>query len=369
MKNKVLLIFLAVILLAVSSGLSYAGPSVSFTSSRRMAMGGTFAAHGEGEDVLWGNPANLAFANETHYGIFKLRLGANGDILRNIGTILDILKLDDEVQQLDMITKQLMPFKGNVDIGLMPFSIVKPNMGIAAVSQTKINIRLLRPTSPRVKYDGISDNAVYFGYSRQMPKNIIMGITGKFLYRFQTLDPASGSDEVTVGLAQMLSGAKEPSYVQLKGAGIDIGFLMPVRLPGLGDCRMGIVITDLATRITGTQRIVSGNATTIVPYSDTISKTMTIGLAWTMADTLFALDWQFVSPHQVTAKRFHFGIERKLSSILTLRGGINEGYWVGGIKAKLKGFNLEYVYSKEELGNTLLANPASMHYIKFGGQI
>ena len=63
-----------------------------------------------------------------------------------------------------------------------------------------------------------------------------------------------------------------------------------------------------------------------------------------LRDTLFAFDYDLNSPNNRFKKNFHMGIERTFFDVFHVRGGLNQGYIVGGFgfTVRISGFPLSF---------------------------
>jgi len=85
------------------------------------------------------------------------------------------------------------------------------------------------------------------------------------------------------------------------------------------------------------------------------------------AKTVYALDFDIITPYTSLFKRLHMGLDQPVLPFLNVRLGINQGYGTFGIKFNIfDKFHCGYTYYTEELGEEIGINPASYHIYDFG---
>jgi len=87
----------------------------------------------------------------------------------------------------------------------------------------------------------------------------------------------------------------------------------------------------------------------------------------TYAKTVYALDFDIITPYSSLFKRVHLGLDQPVLPFLNIRLGLNQGYGTFGLKFNVfDKFHCGYTYFTEELGDEIGLNPASYHIYDFG---
>ena len=218
----------------------------------------------------------------------------------------------------------------------------------------------------------------YGSYFKLGDQEIAVGASIKGILRTSFYNEETGAEFYTEDAESILnkfnSGEKIsagiPTYT-LNGVGLDLGMLGKFDLWDI-DGRYGFALKNIGSNLSGTKLLkVNGNS---VEESTTFEIPIvgTFGFGGKtylplLLDITMACDVDIISPEQSVYKRLHFGIEKKLFSILNLRGGINQGNFVGGFGIDLFGFfHLDYAYNVREFGDEIGEDRVTYHVFEIG---
>ena len=151
----------------------------------------------------------------------------------------------------------------------------------------------------------------------------------------------------------------------MSGFGGAIGTLMP-----LGSGKLGMVLYNIGTELKGTTA--SGNAVKeVIPmyfgigYAQKIDTTQLPIIGGIVGSFEFEGDVKF--QHNDPYKNIYVGIEKKfLQDVVTLRGGLHQGYPTAGVAIDAWILHLQYAFYTEELGDKVGANPQTYHAVELG---
>jgi hypothetical protein len=391
---KKLITLFSLILISTSS-LQAAEPELVFMSIRDRGMGGAGIALASGDGALYKNPAGLAESD------FHVKMPRIGTMVSQEwqDKYEDFSKLSgDEGTENDqlLILKDLVPLKVGTVIHANPIlSLTWPGFGIGAYGSGQFVGRLKRKTSPTLEVSGHGDVVPMVGYAQKVEMfgiNPAVGVSLKFINRVMVYDKASGESSFSLSQTEMLdyindsASKKEAGTMTLTGVGFDVGMISGIDSSFLGKGQWGLVFNNIGASVSG-ERDRQANANAVVTKEDvskTIPMTAKIGAAFqsnilkgipllgSIGEFTLATDYKFISPHSSIYKNIHLGVEKPvLFDIVKLRGGINQGFVVGGVGIDLSLFfvpvlHINYAYTVEELGQEVDDDPIKYHSFEVG---
>lgn len=398
------------VLLCMTSSVFAAAPQLQLQSLRQRAMGGVGIATSVEfpttskrrashyyEEGLKNNPAALAYSSFS-VKMPRIGVGVNSDTLDKYEKFESLMEdTDNDADQIDAI-KDLAPLnigiKGHLSPGL---SLTTKGFGIGVFAETTYFGELYEtPLDVILEVEGYTDLVPVIGFGQEfdlMGSPTAIGVSAKFINRSRLYDEVTGDDVLSYNLDQMLKiindqdGQKEAAFSELTGVGFDIGFMRKIDSYKYGKGAWGVVFQNIGATLTGEKTLRPDGVTEEVhSISEEIPMTATLGFslttpllnrllnssAWLIGDTVVAADYMFISENTDFKKNLHMGIEQSLLyDTFRLRGGINQGYVVGGI-----GFDLaigafpilhvNYSVYTEEFGENVGNNPIEFQAIEVG---
>jgi hypothetical protein len=400
----------AALLFVFSSSLLASVPQLQMQSLRQRAMGGVGVATSVEfpttskrrashyyEAGLKNNPAALAYSKFS-FKTPRIGVGVNSDTLEKYEKMQTIMEdTDDDQEQIDAI-KDLAPLnigiKGSLGPGL---SLTTKGFGIGVFAEATYFGELYEtPLDVIMELEGYTDVVPVIGFGQEfdlMGSPTAVGVSAKFINRSRLYDESTGSDVLTYNLDQLLKvindqdGQKEVANTELSGVGFDIGFMRKIDSYKYGEGAWGVVFQNIGASLSGEKTITpAGEAERVESVTEEIPMTATVGFSlttglfnnllnvspWLLGDTVVAADYQFISDNTDFKKNIHMGIEQSLLfDTFRLRGGINQGYVVGGV-----GFDLalgmfpilhvNYSIYTEEFGENVGNNAIEFQAIEVG---
>jgi hypothetical protein len=369
-------------------------PEMRFKSIRQMGMGGVGVATARDHTALYTNPAALSRLNEMKITLPRFRMGPSTEFIDSIPSFQEIQNSSDEGEQLDLLTA-MVPKNMIADISLDPIvALAAKDFGIGLYSSSLVKAGLLDSLDPVLELNSYSDIAPIIGYSKELgvgEHKFAVGISGKFINRVRLYDKQTGAETFTLDQAEIMEGVNNNDLIDkvsngtnaviMSGIGIDLGVLTNITT-ALGKGEIGFALHNIGASVTGQKDLFdsSGNKTSDENVTKEIPVTGVIGigidtslpaamgeLAKSVGSFTIAIDYKLISPDDSWAKNLFMGIEKSFNDgVINLRGGLNQGYVVGGIGLDFGFLNLEYAYFAEELGAEIGVMPGKYHVFQLG---
>jgi len=371
-----------------------------YSGVRKQGMGGVFVATSLDNSALYENPAGIYYASS--FQLPRVAVHYNEDFVEKSDQLNTIIDVFDQTQDdpasfgtgeiVDGVEayNDLTPFEGygRLNSTILSFSTKGIGLGLRTASFLEAE---LPGGSNTIRWR--SDISPSLAYAKKV--NIygptIVGVSLKYHNRFMLYDKDSGDDELylsDVQMIQIINGREDVvdvGYYALTGIGFDLGFLRPVNIKGR-EALIGLNFKNIGATISGTREVnVDDDDTEDETVEQDVPLVGTIGMSisdqffrWMpyfgrfTRNTTVAVDYNFTSPYDDFDMNFHAGIEQELfGTFLKLRGGINQGFVVGGVGvdlklAKIPLLQFDYAHYTEELGDSLGYNYQTFQTFKLG---
>jgi hypothetical protein len=395
--KKYIAFFVSVFLLSfVNGSFAETSESLNIQGLRQRAMGSVGVASSRGESALLTNPANLAYSTFA-FKLPRISVDINQETLENQTKLEDLVdpEVDDEMRREFLF--DLAPLSIALKQRLYPgLSLVTKGFGAGVFVENNI-LAELDSSSDDVELNlrGNTDIVPAIGFAQEvdfLDKKTALGVSAKFITRYRIYDQTTGDNEFKANLNDLIrilgnkDNKKAIESVEVKGVGFDIGFLRPVDSYRFGKGHWGIAAQNIGATLKGTKVLIESEVESDVDYEEKIDMTSTVGCSlkntnlrrylnaskWFVGDTTYAVDYAFISNDSDYRKNLNLGIEQELlGKYLKLRGGVNDGYIVGGVgvdlyiwKFPLLHFN--YVNYTEEYGEKTGENPVQYQAFEVG---
>lgn len=311
---------------------------------RPLGMGGAFTAVADDENAMFYNPAGLNSIKG--FGRFELLnplVALSTNTWEFAGDLQDVADAQSDAEQATLAAALLDKWLGehfHTRASVFP-NVTFHNFGIGVLGQGVFDGEVHNPAGSnalRVRggYDvaGLVSGAIGFSPAGTILR---LGVTGKFVRR-ELLDRSYTAND----LVQQDGIDLDRDLRDGSGFGVDVGviFALPLPLnPAVGVTVQNIGDVGLGDAGTLPQQVNAGVALRpSLPFG-------TLTLAADMLDVTKEL-----GTDNDTAKRLHMGAELALPAILSLRTGLNQGYFSAGATIDLRVLKLAYAYSIEEVG-------------------
>lgn len=336
MKKVIMVLMLAGICL---SGVAYGGeyPFI-YKGMRPMGMGGAFTAVSNDANALFYNPAGLADIQETRASILPLEL----EISDNAFDIYDDAKdvdFDDD-QETGAYLRDNIGKRSHLGLNIFP-NLSKPGFAFGLISASNINLEVKDRQYPKIAADIVSDVGAGVGYARPMlEKRLLLGSNFKYVYRnnlveeYTVLDITGDDFEDTI----------EDDLRDGHGVLVDVGAIYKLDGDGLPGAQVGISLNNVISKNFGNAR----------EFHDHVDIGFAITRPVWVTTATFAVDYydlfSQVGKDNDLAKRLRLGAEFSFPRVLSVRGGIYQGYLTAGMTLDAKFVRLDLLTYAEEIG-------------------
>ena len=338
---------------------------------RQKAMGGVQVASIKRPALFYQNPAGLELLESFKLALLpRVGLGANEAIMDRLSEFEKLV--EDGASDSDRIKtlKKLTPLRLGINAELHWPVFAKKSFGIMAQSQAQLSGSLKRRSSPVLRAEGFSDTSVLLGMSHTFILNnkpVHIGLSPKYVMRTVVYDQKTGKTKLVKSQADILksinSGEGDMIDVyNLDGFSMDFGLLRPIKRG-----YWGLTVKNIGSGLTGIKRVGDSekNITDALPVLGTVGVGLDSSLPY-FGKLHMAADYAFSAPTPSFFKRLHLGVEKTMTPILTLRGGLNQGFIVGGFGINIFVVKVDYAFFAQELSDTIGQNSVNTHHIQLG---
>lgn len=309
---------------------------------RPLGMGDAFTAVVDDENALFYNPAGLSNIDSLTFGLVNplLEISTNSIDLANDADDTD---MDDTGEVVDLLRDYIgehQHFRG----ALFPhvgFNLADYGVMIGVLAQATLDAEIRNPTWPEVETDYIYDRGLLAGVGGRIPfLDLRLGATLKYINRSSLNEMYTAIDIADDDFEDDF----EDDLQDGSAVALDLGAIY--RLPWIewADTDLGLTIQHLPE----------------MQFGDAFDQETqaNFGLAVRKGfggfDVVTALDYvdltHAIGEDRDIPKRLHMGVELALPMILSLRLGLNQGYFTYGVSADLWALKLDFASYTEEVG-------------------
>jgi hypothetical protein len=330
------------------------------------AMGGAYTAVASDQNAIFTNPAGYALVKDRIISVFTLgiRIPIDESALKIYGGILDGTDVTSS-ENVDEYFNNTTLTPGLT--GPFQFGRVGDNFGFAFYNN--LDVRLVTNPAgilPEATYSSYNDLGLVGGYGLQLPflENFYAGFNLKVVLRLKS--------EIDGTLIAVIDTASDPESIPLAkaiGFGSDLGLLYS---PATW-CRLGLAAKDFfGTRFHWETTSESG-----VAYEPSyIKPRVAIGAAFFplapkersskgFSNLILAVDYADLLDFSPFFSNVKVGASFDTLKVITLRFGIDAGYFTGGVGFDLKWTQIELAYFVDELGVYPGSSPAQSVMLNF----
>ncbi len=309
---------------------------------RPLGMGGAFTAVADDENALFYNPAGLSNIDTLQLGIFNPLIEVSEN---TIDMYYD--SQDTDFEDTGEVTDFLRDYVGEHQHGrvaLLPhvgFNIRDYGIMVAGLAQATLDMDVRNPVWPEAHVDAVYEYGLLAGVGLKVPiTGLRAGATVKFISRHSLDEVYTATDIADDDFDQELEDDMESG----SGIGFDLGAIY--RMPFLE-----IIDLDLGLTVQNLPEMDMGDAKPLETQTN-------VGLAATKSfagfDLVAALDYMDLTnsydEDEDPAKRLHMGAEVRLPKILSVRAGLNQGYYTAGATVDFRIVRFDVATYGEEVG-------------------
>ncbi|RAP33390.1 hypothetical protein DID75_02210 [Candidatus Marinamargulisbacteria bacterium SCGC AG-410-N11] len=364
---------------------------------RQKAMGNVgVSIRQSGSNSLYGNPANLAYSSFSFGLPFRFAWESDQAYGDNQAKLQDLMNSSSSVSNSNSNREQwikdlgkLVPIDSVFKASVYPIaSLTIGGFGFGIAGTTFFNASLKDKITPTLTLNNHTDIRYAFGYGQEIELYgpTAIGASLEFINRRMMYDKKLGTNYIQAGPSELLDfmndkpGKKELGINSLFGISLNLGVLKHINdTKYFTNAKYGLAIKNIGTNLKGNNEVVSGNITREINVNEKVDVNATIGIAMDLnlfednnalnkifKDITVASDLEFLSEKKLFAQKIHLGIEKRfranlantIVSNIALRGGMNDGFFVGGFGFDLKlwafpVFNFNFAKYSEEYGKEL----------------
>ncbi|MGH7274217.1 MAG: hypothetical protein ACREIQ_07170 [Nitrospiria bacterium] len=318
---------------SVSTGTEF--PTL-YRGVRPLGMGGAFITLSDDENAIFYNPAGL---NDVKgYGRLEILNPIAEATKESIGLYRDIKDLDgsDIAAVTDFLNEHMGEFE-HIRAALLP-NVYFHNFELAILAQGTMNLQIKNPANPEVVTDAITDLGPGVGMAAGFWGRMLqVGASAKWIQR-QGVNETFTADEIAAGNFDPLDNLERENDWSL-----DVG--AKLNLPSLLKPTAAVVVQNITDLDFGNLGKIPQQINAGIAINPSI-----IGListSWVVeVDDLT----QQVDAEEDFYKRVHLGTELRFPKILSLRGGVNQGYFTAGLTLSYWILRLDGAIYTEEVG-------------------
>ncbi|MCC6278052.1 MAG: hypothetical protein IT289_09075 [Oligoflexia bacterium] len=297
----------------------------NYISARAAGMGNSFTTIVDNKDALFYNPAGLSKIRGLHLTLLDLGLGTDTVSVNSSYTNLTGSNYASVIREF--YGRQVW-FGINASLG---FSM--PNFAIAAYDSLNISFNLHNPAYSNVTMNLTNDFGIVTGAAYSfLPNDVFrLGVAVKRVTRYGARVPFGPSTLATLSNSQI--NALVNNYGT--GWGLDSGLLIEVPVPGRPT--FSAVWQDIGQ----TKFLPISGSVRPPPLDNNAVAGFGMDFDWGLVAFRPSIEFRHANLRdEQIGKKLHGGFELALP-ILTLRGGIHQGYWTAGVGYDMKYLQIE----------------------------
>jgi hypothetical protein len=332
-----------VILLFGLAAESFAKPyPVMHRGVRPLGMGGAFTAVADDENALFYNPAGLS-------ALKGLEMGILNPIVEVSKKSLDLIKdaddtdFDDTGEVADLMRKYIGEHQ-HARLALYPhvgFKMANVGAMIGFLAQGTVDIDIRNPAWPEAHTGIVQDFALLVGAGFPVPvKGLKLGLAAKAVKR-KSLEEVYTAVDIA---ADDFEDRLDDDLKSGSGFSFDIGVIYKLPFFSLVDTSVGLAVLNVPSMNMGDAREIDTQANIGLALQKTLAK-------FKFLATLDYMDLtRNIDEDSDFAKRLHMGLELQTPFFISLRTGLNQGYWTGGATVDFRILRLDFATYAEEVG-------------------
>lgn len=332
------------VVLVLSSSSAIAEPYFGFhRGTRTLGMGGAFTAVANDQNALYFNPAGLSQIKVFNLGILNPQIEASKNAIDLFTDMSDVDK-DDSGAVADVMRKYVGEnnhIKVATDV-YSGFRAGSAGVMVSAIGQATADIRIRNLVNPIAQINSVVDYGVIVGGGMDLP--FVEGL--KIGAAFKGIARTSLNEEYT---AEELADDNFDDIMdddQMDGSGIsaDIGVLYTTSALKVTDLNLALVAQNIPEMDFGDAMDTKTQFNAGIALSQKV-------LGMTVTEALDVYDFtDNAGGDDSLEKKIHLGVEVAFPIILSVRAGLNQGYYTAGATLSLKVIKLDVATYGEEIG-------------------
>jgi len=308
-----------------------------YTDIRWLGRGGTGVALISDGTAAFYNPGGLGKSDAYQISLLNPAVGANQNIYDSAMAFMD--------SSPETISEYLDPFMGiplSAQASYFPYLRVPHFMAGYFIANSE-TLYLRNPVTPELNIDYRKDSGIVLGGGLGIEDRFFVGASLRYQKRAMINDTLGGSIISDISLDTLLDEIKRG-----EGWGLNVGAQYRHELGSDQAVHAGVAFEDVGRTTFRSQTTGRGSPRTQATYASA-------GVAYTGqvpgVSYAFLLDFKNLTyTGQSYSKKIHAGVELAMP-IVTVRGGLYQGYWSAGLSTTIFPFlTLDLASYAEELG-------------------
>ena len=347
MKSSKVHIYHWVVILVVllwTSSTALAEPYFGFDrGTRTLGMGGAFTAVADDQNALYFNPAGLARTEEFRLGILNPQVEASEDAIDLFNDMSDI-DMDDSKAVADVMRKYVGD-NNHVKVATefyTGFRAGSAGVMVSALGQATADIRIRNLVNPVAQIDAVADYGIMVGAGMDIPyvDGLKVGATLKGIARTSLNEDYTAEQIADDNFEDIMDDDQEDGT----GIAADIGVLYTTSALKVTYLSLALVAQNVAEMDFGDAMDAKTQFNAGVALSQKV-------MGMTLTEALDIYDFtENASDDDSLEKRLHLGVELALPAVLSVRAGLNQGYFTAGATLNFKVVKFDVATYGEEVG-------------------
>jgi hypothetical protein len=342
-KNSLGISFLVLMLLIVFvSGISAKEYPTLHRGVRPLGMGGAFTAVADDENALFYNPAGLSAISTLQLSILNPLIEVSENTIDMYNDAQDT-DLDDTGETADFLRDYVGEHQ-HARVALFPhvgFNLFGFGAMVGGIGQATVDMEVRNPVWPEAHIDIVQDTGLLGGAGGKLPlTGLRAGASIKMISRDSLEEVYTATDIASDDFDDQFEDDQNSG----SGVSLDIGAIYTMPFVKAAQADVGLAIQNVPSMDMGDARDIDTQANLGFTVKKQLLKFQILGALDVMDITNATGD------DDDFGKRLHMGIEFQLPAVLSVRAGLNQGYYTLGATLDLWVFQFDFATYGEEVG-------------------
>lgn len=311
--------------------------------TRPLGMGGAFTAIADDFNAVYFNPAGLASIQGFTLGLLDPTVGVSENTVDLYNDFEDIDS--DDVTEVAELMREYVGENNHVDAAFdlhLGFKVKDAGVMITAIGQSASNIRIRNPVNPEAQITSINDYGGVLSMGVSVPgiKGLKLGASLKAVCRRSLNEFYSATVIADDDLGDLIDDDIEEG----SGVSADLGAIYSFSLLKITDVSLGVTGMNLPEMDFGDAMDAKTQINTGVALRQKI-----VGFTLTEAIDIYDVT-DNICEDSSFEKKVHLGAELKFPWLISLRAGLNQGYYTAGATVDFKIIKIDVASYGEEIG-------------------
>ena len=335
------LVILFIILMSVS-GLSAKEYPSFYRGVRPLGMGGAFTAVADDENALYYNPAGLSEISTLQLGILNPLVEASENTMDMINDAQDT-DFDDTAETVEFLRDYVGEHE-HARAALAPyvgFNLFGFGAMVGGIAQATIDLEVRNPVWPEAHVDMVADRGLLGGFGAKLPlTGLRAGASLKIISRDSLEEVYTATDIASDDFENQFEDDQKSG----SGVALDLGAIYSMPFVSVVDLDVGLSVQNVPSMNMGDAKDMDTQANLGFAVKKQFLKFSLLGAVdYVDLGNSYDEDNDF-------GKRLHMGVEFQLPMILSVRAGLNQGYYTLGATVDVWVFRFDVATYAEEVG-------------------